>query len=1618
MAWFSGKVSLGGFPDLAGAVNKFSESVKNIEKNFDSALGFEEKPESSTTEASGLWPSSTDRKALFDPVMAFMGHKNEESDTESEEKPESLLQPPKAEEKGQVETESLPQSGAEQTTAKEEKEACKTEEDEDVKHPQTAERVDAVISDHGKAESESPTVPTEARESTIKNVESSDSIDNLQQKEILDVSPSEDKESVEAKSEPGEVDRVETVPPHESHNVVDTRESRGQEKKEESKDEEKIQAEEIVEKIQAEILSIIQAEVNTEPAESDSVSAEVNEGAREIILSGALPPNEPSETVSASASPENNAKVKAVEVDQQANDSATANKEQRLSSEANVSDSPHSVHELEKLKIEMKMMETALQGAARQAQVLNDATILFKYKLALQLLDRRRTSCTWRLGVIIGMLGTVALICVFVLSYRIKPSHCLIELAQLTGAKADEIAKMMNENEHLKAVIEDLKRKSSDAEIETLREEYHQRVSTLERKVYALTKERDTLRREQNKKSDAAALLKEKDEIINQVMAEGEELSKKQAAQEATMRKLRAQIRELEEEKKGLSTKLQVEENKVESIKRDKAATEKLLQETIENHQVELAAQKDYYTNALTAAKEAEALAEARANNEARTEIESRLREAEERQAMLVQALEELRQTLSRKEQQAVFKEDMLRRDIEDLQKRYQASERRCEELITQVPESTRPLLRQIEAIQETTSRRAEAWAAVERSLNSRLQEAEAKAAAAEERERSVNERLSQTLSRINVLEAQISCLRAEQTQLSRSLEKERQRAAESRQEYLAAKEDADTQEGRANQLEEEIRELRRKHKQELQEALMHRELLQQVLLLDLEREKAARLDLEKTAYVHSSAVSDQTPITKHNSGLENGSLSRKLSSASSLGSMEESHFLQASLDSSDNLSERRNFAEATVSPYYMKSMTSSAFEATLRQKEGELASYMSRLASLESIRDSLAEELVKMTAQCEKLQAEAATLPGIRAELDALRRRHSAALELMGERDEELEELRADIVDLKEMYREQVNMLVNKVFPSFPSDAGFAKGLAVSIKSLAAEYYYIVDSGGKLNQVGMRGRHVDAYSTYKRVSSRDYYLGSDHDKDKDKDDKDDTSIRMPNGLGKDVGNPSWKRSLPHILVATISSFLFGYHLGVVNETLESMSLDLGFSGNTMAEGGAFIGSMFSGWITDEIGRRRAFQLCALPMIVGASMSAITKNLWGMLLGRFFVGTGMGIGPPVAALYVAEVSPAYVRGAYGSCTQIATCFGILAALFIGLPAKEVVGWWRMCFWVSAVPAVILAFLMEFCAESPHWLFKVISSLAYQSRAPSALVQWGLRIIMKFITNSCHSLDYAVRGRGAEAEAEFEKLLGGVHVKYSMAELSKSDRGDEADTVKFSELFYGRHSRVVFIGSGLFALQQLSGINAVFYFSSTVFKNAGVPSDSANICVGIANLSGSIIAMLLMDKLGRKVLLLGSFSGMAVAMGVQATAATSFVSSSGSLYLSLGGMLLSQNSVNIYVEWCKPVLDDIIVKRVVVTFSLGAGPVPGLLLSEIFPNRIRAKAMAFCMAVHWVINFFVGLLFLRLLEQLGPLVLYTIFGAFCFLAVIFVKRNVMETKGKSLQEIEIALLPQE
>ncbi|KAJ9568256.1 hypothetical protein OSB04_004222 [Centaurea solstitialis] len=1022
MAWLRGKVALGSFPDLAGAVNKISESVKNIEKNFDKSLGLEGQPgdgSTSTDEASQYWSPE---------LMAFIPQTDGKGiAAQSSKKQESSKKDESSKEKeGDDDDDSTNTTG--QKDGKGIVESSKTMESSE-KHESSSnpsipkEKEGADADDSTKTTEEHSSLVRESSEETSK--EGSAMEDSTNSKE--EFMPPVTEASVETLKPEEHQDhpvRTNITIPEETDgsakNPLDTSAENNAEKPVETNIARSNEETAVADYIVAE--SDSQAKPSADdPEESKFLGRKEDSESGCVKNSGSVGDES---TNLADQVPTTSSELNEVQVapDMEKSDHEPNNQDKMTTQEdsavevVNSSYDGQSAIESEPVGPQYSESEVAESVEERQPQLLSsssndDSEMVLevaskddhenaKVHLVNQVAgDDRREKKQQHTRSRSNLSGNAdSTVELETLKKEMKNMEtALLGAARQAQSKADEIAKLMNENEHLKSIIEEQKRKSNESEVESLREEYHQRVSTLERKVYALMRERDTLRKEANKRNDANALLKEKDEIISQVMAEGEELSKKQAVQESTIRRLRAQIRELEEEKKGLTNKLQVEENKVENLTRDKAATEKLLQETVEKNHAELATLKEFYTSALTAAKEEKAQAEARANDEARIELEGRLRETEEREAMLVQTLEELRQTLSRKEQQAVSREDMLRRDILDLQKRYQASERRCEELVLQVPESTRPLLRQITAMQEATARKAEAWAAVERSLNIRLQESEAKAVVAEERERSVSERLSKTLSRINVLEAQISCLRAEQTQLTRSLEKERQRASESRQDYLALKEEADTHKGHADQLKEEMRELKRKHKHELHEALAHRELLQQ----EIEREKAARVELEKTAHPQLPPVERQGSIPKPKSPSENG-FTRRLSSASSLSSMEESFYLQASLDSSHTFSER-SLREPTISPYYLKSMTPSAFAAALRQKEGELASYMYRLASMEAIRDSLSEELVKMTEECEKLRSEVALLPSIKAELEALRVRHSAALELMGERDEEV---------------------------------------------------------------------------------------------------------------------------------------------------------------------------------------------------------------------------------------------------------------------------------------------------------------------------------------------------------------------------------------------------------------------------------------------------------------------------------------------------------------------------------------------------------------------------------------------------------------------------------------
>lgn len=980
MAWLN-RVSLGNFPDLAGAVNKLSESVKNIERN----LGLEDNHDVQEEEV----PPSTDKGVFFDPVMNLMRQKDAENDNVVQEAAQSSKNLHSEETLSRSSTES-PAEIVSKDIASQPQEQDQTLEarDQDQQSFLSIQQDQNASSDFNQDEhlEQDPQLKEPEQDQHLSSSEDAQTEGRVQ--ELLEVTlPTKGEEQEEPQyAEADHSERfsarddllkgLETVERVEEVVTAQTEGKAGPTDLQEDVAQTGSPFQQPAENgplVDEKIVNDSAVSSEPEPLNPSSVTHDIKDDTAadandsdelHMIKVGdqAMVPGSGILDRTPSAKSEQIEALMKKDVDVQ-----QLHSESLVSQQSALSLIGESESEAEKLKAEMKIMEAALQGAAKQAQ-----------------------------------------------------------------AKADEISRLLIENEQFRNTIDDLKKRSSEAESDALRDEYQQRLGALERKVYALTKERDTLRREQSRKSDAAALLKEKDEIIKQVMAEGEELSKKQAAQEAQMRKLRAQIRYLEEEKQRLNSKLQVEEAKVESIKKDKAATEKALQEAVESSQAELAAQKEFYTNALNEAKDAQALAEARANSEAKTELEHRLREGGEREAALIQALEELRETLSNTERQAASREDKLRSEIDHLQKRCQATEMRYEELVLRVPESTRPLLRQIEAMQESAAMRAEAWSGVERALNSRLQEAEAKAASAEERERAMNERLSQTLSRMAVLEAQVSCHRAEQAQLARSLEKERQRAAENRQEYLAALETAASQGGRAKQLEEEIREIRNQHKREMVEEMARRELLEK----EIERERTARLDLEKTVRAEAWVGSDKSAASKNtNSYQEHGANNhlRRFSSATSIGSMEESFYLQASLDSSTEqaLPDRKSTSEVVGSPYFGKSImptTLEHLETTLRQKDGELSSYMARLASLESIRDSLAEELVKMTNESEKLRMEVATLPGLKAELEALRRRHTSALELMGERDEELEELRADIADVKQMYREQVDMLVSQI--------------------------------------------------------------------------------------------------------------------------------------------------------------------------------------------------------------------------------------------------------------------------------------------------------------------------------------------------------------------------------------------------------------------------------------------------------------------------------------------------------------------------------------------------------------------------------------------------------------
>lgn len=458
------------------------------------------------------------------------------------------------------------------------------------------------------------------------------------------------------------------------------------------------------------------------------------------------------------------------------------------------------------------------------------------------------------------------------------------------------------------------------------------------------------------------------------------------------------------------------------------------------------------------------------------------------------------------------------------------------------------------------------------------------------------------------------------------------------------------------------------------------------------------------------------------------------------------------------------------------------------------------------------------------------------------------------------------------------------------------------------------------------------------------------------------TSPQTPGFGGLDL---EWLPAFPHVLTASMANFLFGYHIGVMNGPIEAIARELGFEGKPFLEGlvvsifivGAFIGSTGSAAFTDKLGCRRSLQIATIPLIIGALLSAQAHSLDGILWGRFLVGLGIGVNTVLVPIYISEVSPTRYRGTLGSLCQIGTCLGIITSLSLGLASEGDPHWWRTMLYIASCPGFVVMLGMQFAVESPRWLCKV-GRLEDAKRVISTI--WTKADVQ----NSIEEIQAVVKNDGSDQEAGWFKLL------------------EEP------------HNRVACIGGSLFILQQFSGINGVLYFSSLTFQDVGITSGAlASLFVGITNFAGAMFALYLMDKQGRQRLLAGSYLGMAFSMLLIVYAITSPIDERVSHNLSVIGTLMY-----------------------IFTFAIGAGPVTGLIIPELSSTQTRSKIMGFSFSVHWVCNFLVGLFFLEFVERFGVAPVYATFGGVSLLSAIFAMFFIVETKGRSLEEIEMSVDP--
>jgi len=442
---------------------------------------------------------------------------------------------------------------------------------------------------------------------------------------------------------------------------------------------------------------------------------------------------------------------------------------------------------------------------------------------------------------------------------------------------------------------------------------------------------------------------------------------------------------------------------------------------------------------------------------------------------------------------------------------------------------------------------------------------------------------------------------------------------------------------------------------------------------------------------------------------------------------------------------------------------------------------------------------------------------------------------------------------------------------------------------------------------------------------------------------------------------------------AAIGGFLFGFDTAVINGTVAALTQE--FHASEVAIGltvsaaliGCAIGAYVAGSAADRYGRTRTMAITALVFVASGILSGAALSLVDLALWRLLGGFAIGAASVIAPAYIAEIAPAKLRGRLGSLQQLAIVIGIFAALLgdyalariagsarqplaFGLPA------WRWMFWTEVLPAVLYG-LAAFCIpESPRWLV----------------------------------------GQGREAEARAILASLGEDPDTKLPEIRESIEGQHVTRLRdLRGAGFAGVQRIVWIGLGVAVLQQLVGINVIFYYSSVLWQSVGFSEHDAlfvTVITSVTNILTTLIAIASVDRFGRRPLLLVGSVGMALSLG------------------SLG-LLFSRASVdaagNVLLAGTSGIAALIAANVFVFCFGFSWGPVVWVLLGEMFPNRIRAKALAVGATAQWVANFFVTATF-PALQKLGLGLAYGVYALAAVVSVVFVARWVPETRGKELE----------